>query len=115
MIISLFGGTVVRPGAEDEEARWGEKLEAIARAMPGFISYKTYTAEDGEEVGILRMASREALDGWVRQPDHRDAQRIAHTIYDRLWVQTAETYREATYEHGRRNDHDLTELFMDRR
>jgi heme-degrading monooxygenase HmoA len=113
MIISLFGGTVVRPGAEDEEARWGERLEAILRAMPGFISYKTYAAEDGEEVSILRMASREALAEWVRQPDHRDAQGVAHTIYEQLWVQTAETYREAIYEGGEVVDRDLTDVFLE--
>lgn len=114
MIISLFGGTVVKPGAEEEEVRVGEELEATLRAMPGFISYKSYRAEDGEEISILRMATREALDSWVRQPRHREVQKIAARIYERLWVQTAETYREATWENGARTDGDLTHVFVER-
>lgn len=113
MIISLFGGTVVKPGAEDEEARWGEKLEQIVRAMPGFISYKSYRADDGDEIAILRMESRDALDEWVREREHRAAQKVADQIYERLWVQTAETYREATWENGQRADGDLTHLFIE--
>jgi heme-degrading monooxygenase HmoA len=111
MIISLFGGTVVRAGKEAEEARLGEELEAVLRSMPGFISYKEYVADDGEAVGIIRMDSREALDRWVHEGAHGEAQGIADDIYERFWVQSAETYREYTWVDGVRTDGDLTGLF----
>lgn len=52
MVIRIFGNTVVRPGSEEAEARLADKLRTILRQMPGFISYKTYVAEDGEEIGL---------------------------------------------------------------
>jgi hypothetical protein len=58
MVLNLFGGLRVRPGMEEREARLSDKLYEIVRAMPGFISYKTYTAEDGEEIGIIRFDTR---------------------------------------------------------
>ncbi len=114
MIISLFGGTVVRPGMGDEEARLAAKLDPILRAMPGFISYKSYRADDGEEIAISRFESREAIDAWVHEPTHVAVQKAADQIYEHLWVQTAETYRQATYESGKRTDGDLTHLFIER-
>ena len=113
MIISIFGGTVLRPGMEGEEARVMDLLDPILRSMPGFISYKDYTADDSESIAIARFTTREALDAWVHQPDHVDVQEIAHEIYDSLWVQTAETYSEATYVKGTRVDGDLSHLFIE--
>lgn len=114
MIISLFGDTVVKPGKEGDDARLSEELEPILRSMPGFVSYKTYRAEDGEEIGIIRMESREALDAWVNEAAHGSAQAIADRIYERFWVQTAETYREYVWEKGKRTDGDLRHLFVER-
>ncbi len=114
MIVSLFGGTVLRPGMEDAEAEVMERLDPILRSMPGFISYKDYAADDGEGIAIARFTTREALDAWVRQPDHVEVQKIAHEIYESLWVQTCETYREATYVNGKRTDGDLSHLFVER-
>lgn len=114
MIISLFGDTVVKPGQEGEDARLSERLEPILRSMPGFISYKEYRADDGEEIGIVRMESRQALDEWVHEGVHGAAQKVADQIYERFWVQSAETYREYTWVDGKRTDGDLTHLFMER-
>jgi len=114
MIISLFGDTVVKPGKEDEDARLSAKLNPILRSMPGFISFKGYRGDDGEEIGLVRMTSREALDAWVNEGVHGAAQRVAAQIYERFWVQSAETFREYTWENGTRTDGDLTSLFRER-
>jgi heme-degrading monooxygenase HmoA len=114
VIISLFGDTVVKPGKEGESARLVEKLDPILRSIPGFISYKSYRADDGEEIGIIRMESRGALDEWVHEGVHGAAQKVADQIYERFWVQSAETYREYAWENGNRTDGDLTSLFKER-
>ena len=46
-------------------------------AMPGFIGYHVYTSEDGEELGVIRFETREALDAWRDDPTHRAAWRRA--------------------------------------
>lgn len=113
MIISIFGGTVLMPGMEAEEVKAMDRLDPILRSMPGFISYKDYSADDGEGIAIARFTTREAMDAWVRQTDHVEIQKIAHEIYGSLWVQTAETYSEATYVNGKRTDGDLAHLFIE--
>ena len=45
-------------------------MEARARAQPGFVSFKSYTAEDGEVVAVSEWADAEAARNWGRQPDH---------------------------------------------
>jgi antibiotic biosynthesis monooxygenase (ABM) superfamily enzyme len=114
MIISLFGEVVVKPGKEADEARLTDKLSPILRSIPGFISSNSYRSDDGEEIGVIRMASRGALDAWVNEGMHASAQKIAHQIYERFWVQSAETFREYTWENGKRIDGDLTNLFIER-
>ena len=114
MIISLFGEVVVKSGKEADEARLTEKLSPILRSIPGFISSNTYRADDGEEIGIVRMASREALEAWINEGAHGSAQKIADQIYERFWVQSAETFRQYAWENGKRIDGDLTSLFIER-
>ena len=113
MVICIFGNTIVKPEKEEAEATWSTRLESVLRAMPGFISSKYYTAEDGEEVGLIRFDSRESLDAWAHEGLHLRAQAIAPEIYERFWVQDVETYREYTWEAGVHTDGDLTELFLE--
>lgn len=113
MVISLFGDTRVRPGMEERESRMVAKMEPILRAMPGFISYKSYRADDGEEVAIIRFETREQLEAWVHEGVHGEAQAIANDYYESFWIQTAETYREYTWRDGVHEDGDLADLFRD--
>ncbi len=114
MVICIFGNVVVRPGKEEGEARLADKLGAILRQMPGFISSKSYVAEDGEEIGLIRFDSRESLDAWAHEGEHLAAQKVANEYYERFWVQDAETYREYTWENGNHIDGDLTHLFLEK-
>ncbi len=114
MVITVFGDTVLKPGKEQAEERLVDKLDPILRAMPGFISINTYRGEDGEEIGIIRFDSRESLDEWMQESLHAEAQKAADQIYERFWIQTAETYREYTWENGKHTDRDLTYLFRER-
>ena len=114
MVITLFGDTIVKSGMEAAEARLATKLDAVLRQMPGFISYKSYVSDDGEEIGVIRFDTREHLEAWVHDGVHGAAQRVAHEYYDRFWVQTCETYREYTWDDEGRADRDLTAFFAER-
>ena len=62
----------------DAEARgYGEtavRMEASARAMPGFIDFKAFTASDGERVSIITFDTLEHQAAWRDDPEHRVAQ-----------------------------------------
>jgi heme-degrading monooxygenase HmoA len=113
MVICIFGNTIVKAGKEDEEAQMVDKLKPVLRWMPGFISWKNYTAEDGEVIGLIRFDSRESLDAWAHEGHHLQIQKMAPEIYERFWIQDVETYREYTWEKGVHRDGDLTELFRE--
>jgi heme-degrading monooxygenase HmoA len=113
MVICIFGNTIVKAGREEAEAAWSARLEPILRAMPGYISHKYYTAEDEEEIGLIRFDSRESLDAWAHEGVHGQAQSAAPGIYERFWVQDVETYREYSWEDGIHTDRDLTDLFRE--
>jgi len=46
----------------------------LASAMPGFISFRRYTSEDGETLAVTEFASAEAIAAWRDHPDHSKAQ-----------------------------------------
>lgn len=81
------------------------------RAADGFISYQTYTADDGEVVGIVRFESRDTFHHWAYGDLHLAVQAQAPDILEYFWVQCADTYREYTWHAGVHRDSDLTDLF----
>jgi len=98
MVIVLFG-TEMREDAdlEDYEAR-SARMDDLVRQMPGFISVKSYTAADGDEVVIARFASEEALDAWRFHPEHVATQRKGREeYYESYWVQVCTTIREYAF------------------
>ncbi|HEV2457613.1 MAG TPA: antibiotic biosynthesis monooxygenase [Ktedonobacterales bacterium] len=98
MVIVLFG-TELRADADLEEyqAR-SRRMNELVRQIPGFISVKGYTADDGEEVTIARFESEEALDTWRFQPEHVETQRRAReAYYESYWVQVCATIRDYAF------------------
>jgi heme-degrading monooxygenase HmoA len=50
-------------------------MEDRARAMPGFVDFKTFTADDGERLSLVVFDSDEHQAAWREDPEHRAAQR----------------------------------------
>ena len=62
-----------RKRAQIDEAAYRADAEAmvnLAAAQPGFVSFKSYTADDGEVIALSEWASAEAARAWGSQPDH---------------------------------------------
>jgi heme-degrading monooxygenase HmoA len=64
-----------REDSEDAYRVLAAEMQAAARSVPGFVDFKTFTAEDGEHVSLVTFASTEAHQAWRNDPRHRDAQR----------------------------------------
>ena len=54
MILTVFRNRL-RPEAAEEYGAWLGRINALAKTMPGYISHKTYTADDGERVTIVEF------------------------------------------------------------
>lgn len=50
------------------------RMYELASAMPGFVSYKDYSAADGESVSIVEFADEASLLAWRNHPEHRQVQ-----------------------------------------
>lgn len=72
-VVTVFRSRL-RPGAEDEYHRTAGRIDALARAMPGFLDAKTFTADDGERVTVVTFASWAEHRAWRDHPEHRLAQ-----------------------------------------
>ena len=55
---------------DDDAAR----MLALAEGQPGFVSFKSYAADDGEVIALSEWASAEAAQAWGRHPDHAPVQ-----------------------------------------
>ena len=57
------------------------RMEALARAQPGFVSFKSYVADDGEVVALSEWADEEAARAWRRNADHAEVQARGRDVY----------------------------------
>jgi len=57
------------------------RMEQLARAQPGFLSFKGYTAEDGETVAISEWGDEASARAWGRVAEHRVAQQRGRDSY----------------------------------
>lgn len=97
MVITVFRSRLRSEHAEEFQALADEMLE-LARAMPGFLSYKLYTAEDGERCSIIEFESPEHLRAWREHPEHRQAQQLGRKrFFQEYSLHVAETTRESRF------------------
>jgi len=75
MVVIVFR-TRLREGIDEQElTRLGERMYELASSMPGFVSYKDFTAADGENLSLIEFESLETLAAWREHPEHRIARR----------------------------------------
>ena len=75
MIVTVFRSRLM-PGVKDEYVTLVDRMSELAATMPGYISHKGFTAEDGERVTIVEFESEEAQRAWAELPAHRKAQQL---------------------------------------
>ncbi|MCW2615515.1 MAG: antibiotic biosynthesis monooxygenase [Frankiales bacterium] len=90
-VVTVFRSRLRAPGAEGyagDSARMAE----LARAMPGYVEHKSFTADDGERVTVVTFADRASHEAWRDHPEHRAAQRRGvDRWYDTYSIQVGTT------------------------
>ncbi|HEY4080973.1 MAG TPA: antibiotic biosynthesis monooxygenase [Burkholderiaceae bacterium] len=56
-----------------EYVEMAQAMVALAKTMPGFLSIKTFTAEDGERVSLVEFATAAEEQAWANHPEHGKA------------------------------------------
>lgn len=80
-----------REESESTYRRLSEELQAAARSVPGFVDFKSFVAEDGEQVSLVTFANLEAHQVWRNDPRHRKAMKVGREeFYSQYSVQVGE-------------------------
>lgn len=98
MVVIVFRSRL-REGIDLEELmRAGGRMYELASSMPGFVSYKDFTAADGENVSIVEFDSLETLQAWRDHPEHRSVQlRARESWMSEYHIQVCQPVRDYAF------------------
>ena len=97
MVLTVFRNRL-RPENVAEYQSWIGRMSALARTMPGYISHKAFTAEDGERVTIVEFESEDAQRNWAMNLEHVDAQRKGRSdFYSEYRLQVCSVLRDSAF------------------
>ena len=86
----------------DEYNEMAPRMLALAREMPGFHSFKSFTADDGERISVIEFETKEHVTAWRNHPEHRTAQEIGREkFYAEYHLSVSETLRSYSFKYGR--------------
>ena len=98
MVLAIFRSRL-RPENADAFQALAQRMLELAESMPGFISYTSYTAEDGERCSIIEFESPDHMRAWRQNPEHLEAQRIGRErFYTEYALHVGEPVRESHFE-----------------
>ena len=93
LLVTIFRSRL-RPEHHEEYALWAQEMEETARQMPGFVSFKTFRADDGERCSIVEFADEASQLAWARHPRHREAQKLGREkFYAEFSIRVGEVVR----------------------
>jgi heme-degrading monooxygenase HmoA len=95
MVIITFR-TRLKDGIDMQELEQiGARMYELGSAMPGFIAYKDFAAQDGESLTLVQFADLESLATWRDHPEHRAAQqRGREEFFSEYHIQVSTLVRE---------------------
>ena len=80
MVVVVFRSRM-RPNLGDDFLACNKRMNEIAKSLPGFISVKGFTADDGEQVSIHLWETAEQLRAWTEHPEHLEAKERGRRDY----------------------------------
>ena len=97
MIVTVFRSRL-RPDNVEEYYATAAKMSELAQQMPGYLSHKVCTAEDGERVTIVEFADAQGQEAWRTRMEHLQAQkRGRQAFYQEYKLQVCEVLREHAF------------------
>jgi heme-degrading monooxygenase HmoA len=73
-----------RKRADIDAAAYGmdaQRMERLAATQPGFLSFKSYTGDDGEVIALSEWADEASARAWGRQAEHAIVQGTGRDTY----------------------------------
>lgn len=87
------------PQHADEYGVMAGEIAALAKAQPGIVAFKTFTASDGERVTLAEFESEDAVAAWRGHSRHKEAQHAGRDrFYEEYRLQVCEVLRDYRFE-----------------
>ncbi len=100
MVLVVFR-SCLRGEHDDEFNALADEMLAMARGMPGFVSYKVFVADDGERCSLIEFDTPENLRAWREHPEHLEAQKLGRErFYADYSLQVSDAPRGSRFEYG---------------
>lgn len=80
MILTVFRNRL-NPEATQDYNAMQPRITSLAKGMPGYVSHKTFVAEDGERVTLVEFDSAENHRAWAVHPEHIEAQKKGRSSF----------------------------------
>src|ERR1700761_9272109 len=80
MLITVFRSRL-KPGLTEEYNVAVQRMSELAETMPGYVSHKTFFAQDGERCTIVEFEHEDGLRTWRTNAEHLAAQKNARLKY----------------------------------
>ncbi len=95
MIVTVFRHRL-NPDAVDEYSALLTRIVELSKTIPGYVSQKRFTADDGERVTIVEFATEEGQQAWATHPEHVEAMKLGHQrFYAEFKIQVCDVRRTA--------------------
>lgn len=97
MLIAFRSRLTAAAGADYN--KMSESIEAHARAFPGFVDIKSFTAADGERLTLVWWADAETLQAWATDARHVMAKTTGRALwYEYYRMEVAEVVRTSNFD-----------------
>jgi heme-degrading monooxygenase HmoA len=94
MIVTVFRSRL-QPEHAAAYSEVAVRMRALAEGMPGFVSFKTFRADDGERLSVVEFESEQAMQAWREHPEHRKAQHLGRAaFYSEFQIQVCSVMRQ---------------------
>ena len=95
MIVTVFRHRL-KPEASEEYSALLTRIVELSKTIPGYVSQKRFTADDGERVTIVEFATEEGQQAWATHPEHVEAMKLGRQkFYSQFKVQVCDVRRTA--------------------
>jgi len=99
-IVTVFRSRLREEHVDDYEVLAAE-IYALATSMPGFLEIKSFAADDGERVSIVRFADEATQKAWRDHPRHREAQKAGRDrFYSEYSIEVCRCLSARSHDHA---------------
>ncbi len=97
MILTVFRSRL-NEGVLDEYQTLAPEISALAETMPGFVSRKSYVADDGERLSLVAFEDEQSQRNWALNAEHISAkERGREHFYSEYVIQICHVVRESRF------------------